>query len=120
MFVTAIFVHRWLGYPPFIAWVTASFMLFGFLIHLLLDEFYSVDFSNRRIKRSFGTALKLWDMRQPLNTTILVCLTIFTWYVSPSAQVFWDTFSNPKTYQIIATHIFPTDVAHIGAFFSKP
>ncbi|HID16558.1 MAG TPA: QueT transporter family protein [Candidatus Atribacteria bacterium] len=29
----------------------------------LLDEIYSVDFMGRRLKRSFGTALKLFDKR---------------------------------------------------------
>jgi hypothetical protein len=41
------------------AWLAGFFVLFGFLIHLMLDEIYSVDFNNRRLKKSFGTALKL-------------------------------------------------------------
>lgn len=41
------------------AWLAGLFVLFGFLIHLVLDEIYSVDFNNRRLKKSFGTALKL-------------------------------------------------------------
>jgi len=119
MFITAIFVHHWLEYSPFTAWIVASFMLFGFLIHLLLDEIYSVDFSNRRIKRSFGTALKLWDTRKPVETVALASFTFLMWYLSPSAQVFWDTFSNWQTYKTIATHLVPTDIEHLRVFFSS-
>jgi hypothetical protein len=36
------------------------FITFGYLVHLLLDEVYSVDLSNRRLKKSFGSALSLW------------------------------------------------------------
>jgi hypothetical protein len=32
----------------------------GYLSHLVLDEIYSVDVRNVRIKSSFGTALKFW------------------------------------------------------------
>lgn len=42
----------------------AAFM--GALSHLILDEIYSVDFNGMRIKRSFGTALKLWDRKAPM------------------------------------------------------
>ncbi len=35
----------------------------GFLVHLLLDELYSVDFRGVRLKKSFGTALKFWSTR---------------------------------------------------------
>lgn len=119
MFVTAIFVHHWLEYSPFIAWLVASFMLFGFFIHLILDEIYSVDFSNRRIKRSFGTALKLWDSRKPVETVALMAFTVLMWYLSPSAQVFWDTFSSLQTYKVIASHLVPTDFEHIRVFLAS-
>jgi hypothetical protein len=41
----------------------APFVTLGFIVHLLLDEFYSVDlFGKKLLKSSFGTALQL---RQP-------------------------------------------------------
>lgn len=41
----------------------------GFLSHLVLDELYSVEphRGRMRVKRSFGTALKLWGPSQPAN-----------------------------------------------------
>ncbi len=40
-------------------WMAGAVML-GFLSHLVLDEVCSVDLSDNRVKRSFGTALKFW------------------------------------------------------------
>ncbi len=42
-------------------------VLLGFLSHLLLDELYSVDLNGRRLKKSFGTALKFWGMNATAN-----------------------------------------------------
>lgn len=33
----------------------------GCFMHLALDEIYAVDFTGRRLKKSFGTAIKLWS-----------------------------------------------------------
>lgn len=115
-FVTAALAYHWLGHTPFTSWMIASFMLFGFLIHLILDEIYSVDFSNRRIKRSFGTALKLLDSRKPVKATALALLTLMAWYAAPSSQVFWDTFTSQQTYQIIGSRMFPDNFEHLKLF----
>ena len=45
--------------PDIIAWFSGGFVFLGGFVHLLLDEIYSVDLRNVRIKRSFGTAMKL-------------------------------------------------------------
>ncbi len=42
-------------------WTAAA--VTGFMVHLLLDELYSVDFRGVRLKKSFGTALKFWSTR---------------------------------------------------------
>ena len=42
-----------------ISWVYGFMITWGYLVHLTLDEVYSVDLGNRRIKKSSGTALKL-------------------------------------------------------------
>ena len=47
-------------------------VVMGFLSHLVLDEIYSVDWQGKeiRIKRSFGTALKLFGKSPSLNMLI--------------------------------------------------
>ena len=44
-------------------------VVLGFLSHLLLDELYSIDLRGRRIKRSFGTALKFFGKSRWANFT---------------------------------------------------
>jgi hypothetical protein len=66
------------------AWLNGFFLGFGFLVHLLLDEMYSVDLSNRRIKKSFGTALKLFNYKNLPSSALMSLLTIFLYWATPS------------------------------------
>ncbi len=65
------------------AWLNGFFIGFGFLVHLLLDEIYSVDLSNRRIKKSFGTALKLFNYKNLPSSALMALLTIFLYWATP-------------------------------------
>lgn len=66
-----------LGKTLLVSWAMGLFILFGFIIHLSLDEIYSVDLSGLRLKRSFGTALKL-GTKDNLKLYILIYLSIVT------------------------------------------
>ena len=50
---------HWLELPLETAIWPGMFLTGGFLVHLLLDEAFSVDLAGKRLKRSFGTAMKL-------------------------------------------------------------
>jgi membrane-bound metal-dependent hydrolase YbcI (DUF457 family) len=65
------------------AWLNGLFLAVGFLVHLLLDEMYSVDLSNRRLKKSFGSALKLYNYRNIWSSMLMACLTIYLFVLSP-------------------------------------
>ncbi|ANF56129.1 metal-dependent hydrolase [Halotalea alkalilenta] len=60
------------------AWLQGAALCLGVVIHLLLDECYSVDMVGQRMKRSFGTALKLFDYQSPFSAmamgVVIVCL----------------------------------------------
>ncbi|MGC3874637.1 metal-dependent hydrolase [Halomonas sp. GXIMD04776] len=58
------------------SWAHGLALVIGAVIHLLLDECYSVDLVGARVKRSFGTALKLFDYHQPLNSLLMLLVTI--------------------------------------------
>lgn len=69
------------------SWLMGLFMFIGALIHLLLDEIYSIDLEGRRLKKSFGTALKVmqWPAHLP-NLGLLALLWLGLWLApSPSA-----------------------------------
>ncbi len=62
-------------------WAAAA--VTGFLVHLALDELYSVDFRGVRLKKSFGSALKLWSTQGawPNVSTYgkLIILSLLAW-----------------------------------------
>lgn len=62
---------------PGLAWITGVALASGFVIHLVLDECASVDLSGRRLKRSFGTALKLGDRNNLVGTVGLYVLVFW-------------------------------------------
>jgi membrane-bound metal-dependent hydrolase YbcI (DUF457 family) len=70
------------------AWLNGLFIAVGFIVHLLLDELYSVDLSNTRMKKSFGTALKLFSYKNiPASVLMTVC-TIALYWLAPSPAPF--------------------------------
>jgi len=50
------------------------FILFGFLIHLLLDEIFSINVFGMELKRSFGSALKIYAKNNMFGTLLLYIL----------------------------------------------
>jgi membrane-bound metal-dependent hydrolase YbcI (DUF457 family) len=74
--VTVAVLSAVFGKAPTVSWLAGAFMAGGYLVHLVLDEIYAVDLHNRRIKKSFGTALKLWDYRSPVNSAIMAAAVL--------------------------------------------
>jgi hypothetical protein len=65
------------------SWCAGVFIIIGMLVHLSLDELYSVDLNNLTIKRSFGSALKPLSLSYPLTTGahVLTCIALI--YLAP-------------------------------------
>ena len=61
-----------------VSWVYGFMITFGYLVHLILDETYSVDLGNRRMKKSAGTAFKLgmFKTKNQKFQTLLVYVSI--------------------------------------------
>lgn len=62
---------RCLGHPARLAWEHGMAVAGGMLVHLFLDECFSFDLEGARFKRSFGTALKLFDYKRPVATALM-------------------------------------------------
>ena len=88
------------------AWMTGLFVSVGYVIHLVLDEVYSVDLTGARVKRSFGTALKLISSNVK-TTGLLVLATMLVFYTTPSADRFVRTVLNFDTYKSIKGQLLP-------------
>ncbi len=61
--VTTIVMHWFFDLNALVAWCYGLMVTWGYLVHLILDEIYSVDLGNRRIKKSAGTALKFFRLK---------------------------------------------------------
>ena len=107
--LTAIVFHHALGKHEGVAWLGGGFMFIGYLTHLILDEIYSVDFMDRRIKASFGTALKFFDSRYPAHSAILAVSTIGILLVSPSPVAFVDGISSRDLWTGLHSRLLPKD-----------
>src|ERR1700752_3273971 len=75
-FVTAWVYSKLLGRNEGVAWLAAGFMAIGYLTHLILDEIYSVDVMDTRLKASFGTALKPVDFKHPGHSAAMGVATV--------------------------------------------
>lgn len=73
-----------------VAWLAGGFMFIGYLVHLTLDEIYSVDVADRRVKSSFGTALKLFDSRYPYGSAAMAAAFAAALWLAPSPATFVD------------------------------
>ncbi len=71
----------------------AAAVLIGYLSHLALDEIYSVEWSKGRLrlKRSFGTALKLWGGKWWANFTTFAKLALLS-YVALREPTWMDQY----------------------------
>jgi len=89
---TAAAGDHFLSLAPAHSWLLACFMFGGCLTHLTLDEIYSVDFMGARIKRSFGSALKLLDSQRVLASSAVLFTSILLWIWTPPIEPALELF----------------------------
>jgi membrane-bound metal-dependent hydrolase YbcI (DUF457 family) len=61
----------------------------GFMVHLILDEIWSIDFRHGRfrLKKSFGTALKFWGTDMSANVSVYGKLFLFAYLAWGDQQI---------------------------------
>jgi len=76
--VISILMHFSFGLNSLVSWVYGFMVTVGYFVHLILDESYSVDLGNRRMKKSFGTAFKLGKFKKMKDIihTVIIYLSI--------------------------------------------
>lgn len=77
-----------------LAWLSGAFIFLGGLIHLLLDEMCSVDLRNIKIKRSFGTALKLVDFDSKFVMLAMMLAVAVLWNTTPEVESTLDMLAD--------------------------
>ncbi len=108
-FLTAIVVHHLDGSTPLASWIAGIFAGCGYLVHLILDEVYSVDLAGAQMKRSFGTAFKILAPRSPFASLLLYVTLIAVWQWTPDTRSFVNTVTNGHLWQRIETRLLPHD-----------
>ena len=105
-FITTNIVYYLFSLNTLNAWVSGLFVFIGYMIHLILDEIYSVDLIGTKIKKSFGTALKIIS-RNMKATSLLFLATILAFYMTPSAEKFVKTVLSFDTYKSVKVKLLP-------------
>ena len=90
------------------AWLCGTFVTLGFIVHLLLDELYSVDLSGKKLlKSSFGTALSLGSLSQPVGTAALYLAVVALFLLCPSPRPFTELMLDRDTYRGVTQRLLP-------------
>jgi hypothetical protein len=108
MLTAAVYKHL-LGRPDGVAWLASGFMAIGYMTHLVLDEVYSVDVMDTRIKASFGTAVKPIDFNHPGHTVAMVLASIAVFMVTPSTKQFTDAVRTQSMWTGLQAKLLPVD-----------
>ena len=106
---TATVYTTLLGRSDGVAWLAAGFLMLGYFTHLILDELYSVDVMDTRLKASFGTALKLIDPRHPGATAAMAVATVIAFLLAPPMQSFVDGVTSRGLWSSLQQRLLPQD-----------
>lgn len=108
-FLTAAVFYWILGFHEGVSWLAGGFMFLGFITHLVLDEVYSVDVYETRVKSSFGTALKLYDSKHLGESALVAGLAVLAFVVTPPAKIFVDGITSKRMWHELQARLLPKD-----------
>lgn len=106
---TAVVFQHLLNKPAGVAWLGGAFMFLGYLTHLTLDEIYSVDVMDTRLKSSFGTALKFIDRRHFYSSLAMAAATLGAIVVSPPTATFVDGLASRSLWSGLEQRLLPPE-----------
>lgn len=107
--LTAIVYYWLLRRHDGVAWLAAGFMFAGFLTHLILDEIYSVDVMDVRVKSSFGTAVKLVDTSHWGHTGAMAAALALAIMAVPPTKTFTEGVSSKKLWESLQAKMLPAE-----------
>ena len=106
--LSAILADTVFALSSVMAWLVGAFVAGGFLVHLILDEIYSVDLLGQKIKCSFGSAFNMGSMNNLLGTAGLYVAIAALYQFCPDWQPFWQLASDPATYLQLESRLWPS------------
>lgn len=102
---TTLVADVFVGLDAVHAWLAGGFVLLGYLTHLVLDEAASVDLLDRRVRRSFGSALKPVSLRAwPWSLALLAFLVVLIGLIPDPAPAIAFTSGLGLPGELLAAH----------------
>ncbi|MBF0214534.1 MAG: metal-dependent hydrolase [Magnetococcales bacterium] len=112
---TAALLLRLFHLSERLAWLAAVFMLLGYLVHLLLDELYSLKLLEEGgISASFGTAFKLRS-QDGWATSAMYLAVFLVYYLTPGLPDALRGLFSPAVGEAILNRLVP-----VGPWFGLP
>jgi hypothetical protein len=108
-FLTAVVYYYVLGRHEGVSWLAGGFMFIGYMVHLVLDEVYSVDVLGTRVKRSFGTAVKFYDGRRIDHSIAMAVATVAVLMLAPPTKTFVDGVTSQSMWSGLRQRMLPHD-----------
>jgi LexA-binding, inner membrane-associated putative hydrolase len=90
--LTAVIYSKLLGRNEGVAW---------------LDEIYSVDIMDAHIKASFGTAIKLFDYRHLVDSSVMAVAAVLAFLAAPPTKVFFEGMSSHSLWTELRQRMLP-------------
>jgi len=109
---TAIIMHLFFGLNALVSWVYGVMITWGYLVHLILDEIYSVDLGNRRVKKSWGTALKLVKLKtntDKIQTALVYLALVLLMMKAPDTTMIQEALFSPEAWANFKDVLLPYD-----------
>ncbi len=92
------------------SWFYGLFLFGGALVHLSLDELYSVNLSGMKMKRSSGTAMKFYQHRDKWWYLLLYAVLALLVYFAPPFDPFWEQVHDPAPWAQLRVDMLPNIV----------
>lgn len=92
------------------SWFFGLFLFGGAMVHLALDELYSVNLMGLKMKRSSGTAMKFYQHKDKWWYLLLYVLIALLIYFAPTFTDFWQQIRDPAPWAKLRVGILPTIV----------
>ena len=93
--------------PLAASWFYGAFLFGGAIVHLSLDELYSVNLSNMKMKRSSGTAMKFYQPKDKWWYLLLYTILALLVYIAPPFEPFWQQLRDPAPWAQLKVGMLP-------------
>jgi len=110
--LTTILMHSFFGLNSLLSWVYGIMMSLGYIVHLILDEIYSVDLGNKRMKKSSGTAFKFYKLKtatDKIQNILIYMLLIFLFSIAPDTSLIKDALFSQEAWINFQDILLPHD-----------